>query len=78
MKEKWNKAEEKTVIQSLAEFFGWERKLAVKVKITETDIAPNGTRRERRINNNFTPSKEDIENNSNYITQINLDIKNNK
>ena len=63
---------DKPTIQNLAEFFGWKRDKAVKVKITETEIAPNGTRRERRINNNFVPEESEGEN---YIYEINQELK---
>lgn len=48
-----------TEIQSLAKFLGWDIEKAKKVKQTDTEIAPNGTRRERRINAEFKPSGEE-------------------
>lgn len=63
-----------TIIQDLAKFLGWNREKSVTVKITDSEIAPNGTRRERRINNNFLPTEED--DGMIYISKINLLLKN--
>ena len=61
----------KPTIQNLAEFLGWDRDKAVKVKVTDAEIAPNGTRRERRINNNFVPEDScGLE----YIVKINSEL----
>ena len=49
-----------TPMQSLAQFFGWDREKAIKVNQTQSEIAPNGLRRTRRINNDYIPSDEDI------------------
>lgn len=73
-----------TDIQSLAEFFGWDREKAIKVKQSISDIAPNGVRRDRRINNDFIPDDEDSivilqreinrENKVNKITEDNTNV----
>lgn len=40
-------------IKDYAESLGWDREAALRVKQSETEIAPNGTRREGRIHNGF-------------------------
>lgn len=59
----------KTRVQELAEFLGWDRRKAHIVKQGPTEIAPNGTRRERRINNDYMPTDEELDNQS--IIEIN-------
>lgn len=42
-------------IQEYAQSLGWDREAALKVKQSDVEIAPNGTRREGRIHNGFIP-----------------------
>lgn len=42
-------------IKDYAESLGWDRAAAERVKQSEIEIAPNGTRREGRIHNGFVP-----------------------
>lgn len=42
-------------IQEYAQSLGWDREAALKIKQSDVDIAPNGTRREGRIHNGFIP-----------------------
>lgn len=46
-------------LQNFAEALGWNKRKACICKQTSPDIAPNGSRRERRINNGFVDCKED-------------------
>lgn len=52
---------EKTPIQEIAECLGWERDKNILVNQLSVDIAPNGTRRLRRINNNYVVKDEDYD-----------------
>ena len=61
-----------SLIQNLAIFFGWNYEKAKKIKITSEEIAPNGTRRGRRINNNFIPEGD---NSIYYLIKINEELK---
>lgn len=42
-------------IQEYAESLGWDREAAIKIKQGESDVAPNGTRREGRIHAGHIP-----------------------
>ena len=46
--------------RDVAEKYGWDRKLAEKsVKLTDMEFAPNGTRRDGTLHNNFIPEFDD-------------------
>lgn len=64
-------------IQSIAIFLGWNRDAAFIVNQNTEEIAPNGTRRNRRINNTFLPDNN-AANSYFYIHQINNWLNNKK